>query len=618
MEQVYQQFKNSLPRELTPFEPFPKAQDRLFWEGLSPEYKDYILEQGELALETVRTRGWPAILASHYLDFYRTGNRIQFEDPYFNRRALLSCLILAECTEYKGRFLDAITDGIFLLCQESGWQLPPHNNGLPLPNISQPIIDLFAGETACQLSMAAYLLGTELDHISPLVTERIKSELQQRIVIPYQNEHFWWMGEGEKPMCNWTPWITQNILASLFLTENDYCTRIAVIQKALYSMDCFVKDYGDDGCCSEGPEYYRHAGLCLSNVTQILNIVTQGLFSPIFKSIKIRCMAEYIMNMHIPGSRYYINFADASPAAGKSGAREYDFAKAVDSRPLQNFALEQWHSSSTKEKLLGLSADSRTGNNLYYLMQVLSLSAEMDSSNASVELSTRETNIPYTSIGVYIFRRGPYTLAVKAGNNADSHNHNDTGSISLYKNAEPFLIDVGVESYSAKTFSSDRYSIWTMQSAYHNLPTVNGVMQKDGAEYKATNVEYSEDSIGMELAQAYPKEALLESYHRTCTVSRDGITVEDTCRVSSSANRMPAVLSLMFCREPKLVGSGTDRQELTIAAGTLGSLRISSPVEPQVQIETIPVSDPRLRRAWPDTLYRVLIHFAQSLTLYIE
>ena len=74
----------------------------------------------------------------------------------------------------------------------------------------------------------------------------------------------------------------------------------------------------------------------------------------------------------------------------------------------------------------------------------------------------------FESTGLLTARSSHYALAVKAGNNGDSHNHNDVGSFTLYKEGKPFLIDLGVETYSKKTFSKDRYEIWTMQSAYHN------------------------------------------------------------------------------------------------------------------------------------------------------
>ncbi len=80
-------------------------------------------------------------------------------------------------------------------------------------------------------------------------------------------------------------------------------------------------------------------------------------------------------------------------------------------------------------------------------------------------------------------------LAAQGGHNAESHNHNDVGNFIVYADGEPAIIDVGVETYTAKTFSAQRYEIWTMQSAYHNLPTVNGVMQGAGRQFEARDVD---------------------------------------------------------------------------------------------------------------------------------
>ncbi len=72
-----------------------------------------------------------------------------------------------------------------------------------------------------------------------------------------------------------------------------------------------------------------------------------------------------------------------------------------------------------------------------------------------------------------------FFLACKGGHNAESHNHNDIGSFIVYCDGMPILINPGVEFYTAKTFSAARYEIWTMQSSYHNLPEINGFMQKE-------------------------------------------------------------------------------------------------------------------------------------------
>ena len=77
------------------------------------------------------------------------------------------------------------------------------------------------------------------------------------------------MGNGSEPMCNWTPWCTQNLLIAAALLGP--ASRLPdAVRQAAYSLDCFLKDYGEDGCCNEGAQYYSHAGLCLFNALELL------------------------------------------------------------------------------------------------------------------------------------------------------------------------------------------------------------------------------------------------------------------------------------------------------------------------------------------------------------
>jgi hypothetical protein len=52
-----------------------------------------------------------------------------------------------------------------------------------------------------------------------------------------------------------------------------------------------------------------------------------------------------------------------------------------------------------------------------------------------------------------------------------------------------------------------------MQSACHNLPAFEGIMQKAGADFKAADAIYgktgSETSISMNIARAYPMKAAM-------------------------------------------------------------------------------------------------------------
>ncbi len=161
----------------------------------------------------------------------------------------------------------------------------------------------------------------------------------------------------------------------------------------------------------------------------------------------------------------------------------------------------------------------------------------------------KEEDHYYPSVGIWISRDQMFALAVKAGGNNDSHNHNDTGSITLYKGGFPILIDVGVENYTKKTFSRDRYSIWTMRSIYHNVSNFPPPYeQQAGKEYHCTVEEAATGQIVMELSHCYPEAAGLESYRRTVTHEKNGgITILE--QVKGNAN---PVLTLMCAIPPAI------------------------------------------------------------------
>lgn len=556
------------------------------------------------AAEQTLDEPWSVILAGDYRKYSRTGNRDRFEALYFSRRLKLNALVLGECAEGQGRFLDAIIDGLWLICEESGWQLPAHNSHIrggpryPLPDPQNPVIDLFAAETGANLALCLHLLAPELERAHANLVSRVRVEIDRRIITPYLTRHFWWMGNGDERMNNWTAWITQNVLLSTLLLPTDQSTRRSVVEKALKSLDAFQKDYAEDGACEEGVLYYGHAALCLFGAMSILEVSAPGSMAPLFHAPKLRSMAEFILNMHVAEDRFF-NFADAPAKVETSGVREYLFGKAVSSPPLQAFAAACWNRSP--DRLMCKEW------NLWYRVQAVLAFPEL---SALIPAEPAKTDIAHPGIGLAIARDGVFDLAVKAGNNGESHNHNDVGSFTLYKNGRPFIIDVGVETYTAKTFSPQRYDIWTMQSAFHNLPTFGGVMQAAGAEFAARDLvtEFSEDQaeVSFNIAGAYPAVARVEHYRRRVRLLR-GSHVEV---VDDYQGGQEAVLSLMVAEKPA-VTSGR-----LIFTG-LGEIACEGAGEPA--IEAITINDARLRQSWPPVIYRILIPIAaQRLCLMIS
>jgi len=569
------------------------------WQRLPEAVRTALISEGEGALG----EALPALSATDYLGYTRTGDRASFEAKYFARRRWLNALALAECVERRGRFLDRIVDGVWALCEESGWQLPAHNSHergkgrQPLPDPDNPVIDLFAAETGAQLAVLVRLLGDALDDAAAGILERVDRELERRIFAPYLQRHFWWMGRGEEPMNNWTAWCTQNVLLAGFCRPTSQGVRRKVVEKALGSLDAFLKDYGDDGACEEGVLYYRHAGLCLFNAMNVIDGVAPGVLKDVWSAPKIRNVAEYIVHMHVDGQRYF-NFADSPAVAERCGAREFLFGQAVGSQMLTDFAAIDWAAA----RALTLPDEI----NLFYRVQAAFAVSALSVHRAK---PAQGADVFLPSIGLFVARGERHAVAVKAGDNGDSHNHNDVGSVIVYRDGRPVLIDVGVETYTAKTFSAQRYEIWTMQSAYHNLPSFEGVMQCDGASYAARDVTttFGEDvaSIEMELGGAYPPEAGVRSYRRVVRLNR-GHGVEIIDRYDGDR---AATLSLMMSEKPTLAGGRLVLPSATIAVDGAGD----------VTVEAIAVTDARLRQAWPDTLYRVVVPFTGvELHLTIE
>ncbi|MGK9051385.1 heparinase II/III domain-containing protein [Neorhizobium petrolearium] len=595
---MFSEIAAGLPDILGDFVPGAVSSDRPAWSAVPAPIRNAVIRDAEATL----LKTWPIIKASDYQEFTKTGNRSRFEELYFTRRRMLNDLVLGELIEGEGRFLPAAVDGIFLIVEESGWQLPAHNayerggQRFPLPDAAHPVIDLFAAETAALLATVVALMRDQLDAISPQIVARIEREVQTRIFSPYVDRHFWWMGRGSERMNNWTAWITQNVLLSAFCLRTDQALRRKIVEKALGSLDAFLKDYAEDGACEEGVVYYRHAALCLHGAMAVLDEAAPGVFTHLWREPKIRNMAEYILNMHVAG-RYFFNFADSSAVVEPCSVREYLFGRAVGSEPLSNFAAAS--RSMAEEPHLPHEW------NLWYRVQELLIGPTITGPDRSFEAR----DAFYPGIGLFIARDERFAVAVKGGHNGESHNHNDVGSVTIYKDGQPFLIDVGVETYTAKTFSPERYEIWTMQSAFHNLPTFGNVMQSEGADFVARDVETvfnpAEARISLDIAGAYPPEARVRSYRRAVTLKR-GRHVEIA---DLHDGDLPAVLSLMVGAEPSIAAGAID---------LAGLGRIALDGAGKIEVEAIDIEDARLRLSWPGRIYRLRIALVKErLTLRI-
>jgi hypothetical protein len=586
--------------------PYAKAGEQ-GWSGVPQQVREAIAASAD----KVNSSPWPEMLATDELEFKRNGNRSRFEAISFGRRNRLGDLVLAECIAGQGKYLDQIANGVWLICEESFWGVPAHlgaqKAGVGLADEAEPIIELFGAETAATLGWVVYLLERQLNTVSPRIVERVHMEAKRRILDPYFSRNdFSWLGLSGKPhhVNNWNPWINSNVLTANLLLEKDAERRQAVVEKVCRSVDEFLADYSPDAGCEEGPGYWARSAASFFDGCWTLLSSHAGKGDAALKHPFTRAMGHYICNVHIAGD-YYVNYGDAHPHDAPPPDLAYRFGRATGDEVLAQFGAFDAKVHGTASSGSGLSAAiiaDRGG------VSSLSRSLARVMVAAEILIAPAHDALPrdawYPHLGLMTARQKEdsaegFYIASQAASNGRSHGHNDSGSFIVFHGGEPVFIDVGPEAYTATTFSKDRYTLWPMQSAYHNLPTIGGVMQHDGDAYRAGDLKYSssdaEVSFRANLAPAYPKEAGAQRWTRTLKLDRGRGVV----RISEDfvlEKPVEVMLSLMTAVEPSVRRDG-------VSIGK--TLLVFDPSQLHATVERIDLTDEAMKHSWGDAVYRL-------------
>ena len=578
----------------------PDYKARQFWENLPSGIRQEYIEKAAGYLDY----DWPVVKATDYLEFVRSGDRRQ--SVYSACSNALISLVMGELAEGKGRFMDQITNAIWYYSEQTWWGWSAHlgaqKAGTGLPDINEPYVDLGVSEVTSNLALTYYLFRDEFDKVHPLISQRLKQEITNKALLPYFIRDDWgYMGfKGGRPN-NWNPWINYNMLTSYLMIETDPLKKAAEVMKILNSLDKFLNGYSDDGGCDEGPSYWGAAGALLYESLEIMKDITGGKFD-VFDDPLIQNMGKYFYkaNIHAP---YFLNFADADATTGGNASVVYRYGKAINDPVMQEFGAYLAR--------LGNWGEGAMGGRIFDQIRNLGLINEIRSADAK-EALVADFWFPETEVAGARDKEGSFSgffFGAKGGFNAESHNHNDVGSCLMYFNGKPCLIDLGREEYVAKTFSSRRYEIWTMQSGYHNLPVINGTDQMQGENYKAKNSSFNATAksatFTTEIGGAYPEGAKVKSWVRTYTLNRGkNFTVSDKYELNSVANAITSSNLITCCKvtqvKPGLLKFEGDGFTLNMSYNA----RVVTP-----EIEFIEVTDRSLKRYWPDGVTRIKLRF---------
>ena len=583
---MFSEYLNRHPMEgllLSPVPPlYPPAADQAAWSSLAKEDREQLRE---LARQ-YRDQPYPPRPVTAFLAFSREGSRQADEQPYFLRRRKLCAAALSCCLEKNAADLDRVIDGIWCLCEETSWVISAHNvnpipgapgpRAFPLPDPDQPYIDLFSAQTGMILALTAHLLGDALDGVTPMLTARVRREIRLRILEPFMTtDDFWWMGVQRADLNNWTPWILSNILVCACLTPMTHQRLAALLDRAFRMLDRWLAVMPEDGGCDEGAGYWNMAGGALLDCLEIAERITGGRMA-FWQEEKIRRILSFPRKAEIGGG-WFVNFADCDARPFLSGERLQYAGEKLGDPALTSMGI----------RLRGTLGDQI--NDVPHFSRLLKLLFHPAGREAA---APQPQDVWLPDLQLRVVRRGGMTLCCKGGHNGESHNHNDVGSFMLYVDGRPEIIDAGNMNYTAKTFSDARYTLWNVRSAYHNVPMIGGYEQQPGKAYAARDVRCLPNGLSLELAGTYDVSAGIESLRRSMELMENEFVLHDRISLRQPA---PVTWVWMLRNHPSVMGN-------TLLSG---GIRIVFPPELQCEAEEIPVTDSRMTRNFPGSLWRI-------------
>lgn len=455
-----------------------------------------------------------------YLEFTRTGNRSHYEKPYGQRYRQLQVLLLAECLEYKGRFLPALERDITAICSERSWTLPAHDGKLSNFNGTTLTIDLGSSARGWLLAMVDYWIG---DKLAPAVRERLRAEVKRRIFDPYLTAVHtgdiggnWWMRGGN----NWNTVCSAGVVCSALALMDKPEDRAEVLAAMEFSLPFFISGFTEDGYCSEGMGYWNYGFGHFVMMDLAVRAATGGHLE-LFQGKKLKRVAAYARNYQIQtGKSPY--FADGG---GGPSAEIWALLRQIDPDAVP--------SDAPAYPLLG-GGVATIGLRAFGQEPPPPPAGQAAAMPLRTWFADAQVLITRSPAGQDV----PFGAAIKGGHNAEQHNHNDVGTYAVVLNGVEMMGDPGGEVYTRRTFSKDRYESKMLNSYGHPVPVIAGQLQPAGRKFAAKlaglTFEKACDRIEFDLTDAYAVPALAD-LRRTYAHDRAAriITITDNVRFTA-------------------------------------------------------------------------------------
>ncbi|MBO5879489.1 MAG: heparinase II/III family protein [Clostridia bacterium] len=454
-----------------------KGMSAEFWREVREKdcyagYREALLSDFEELLSLGDLR---ALRYSDFKLFFVTGNRSVYEKEYtVHRKAMTVSAFLSLVYPEEEKYINYLMDAIYTVCDEYTWCLPAHQPSFEENNNCH--IDLCGASMGFYLAIISTLLG---DRLEPLIRSRINAEVERRVFEPFlKNEPYSWWETGTS---NWTAVCMGSVACAFMLMRPEKAREL--IPRFEKSMAGFIRGFSSEGVCYEGGGYWNYGIGTFLPYADMIRTFTEGEID-YFKDPKIKKILTFYDNIFI-GDGVVANFADCGEHGGRVNGRMHYIAKEYP---------DVMKSSGCKK-----SAFTHDYDVPIRFYEALWFYEEEDSGNSVNE--EREFYAPEAEW--YIRRNTNYGFAAKGGHNAEHHNHNDVGNFIFAVGNKQIISDLGSGVYTKQYFSPERYSILETSARSHNVPIIDGNLQKNGRNFAAKDFKYECGRVSVEIAGAY-------------------------------------------------------------------------------------------------------------------
>jgi len=486
----------------------------------------------------------PRLPATLYLEYERTGERPGYEAPYRVRTDRLSRFALAECFEREGGFLDPILDYAWAICEQTTWTLPAHLGGADaregLPVAAEAGGRTLALRTAGSARTLAAVDGVLGDRLHPALRERIRHEADRQVFEPFLEGEHWW---ADPPTNNWNAVCNANTaVAALYLAEPERAARI--VTEAVRNMRHYLADFDPDGATAEGIGYWNYGFSNYVVAAAELEARTDGAYSLLSPPV-IDEIARFPLRLRLSPGRYPA-FSDAHEATRPAAATACYLGDRLDAPGLAALGRASFDAAE------GIGGD---------LVTMLRTLTSVRAAPAG-DVPSPSRRAWFGGHQWWIARAAPadpdgLVVAAKGGNNGESHNHNDVGTVVVHADRESTITDPGMQTYTDAYFSDRRYEFLAPRSLSHPVPYPDAE-QAAGSEHAARVLDRTAgddvESLTLEFSDCYPgADPALERLERTLRLERDDspyggrLVVRDA---ADFAGDPPAFASVLVSHHP--------------------------------------------------------------------